>query len=137
MQKFMKNDGVCYTGYEIELLQQIYRHKVVHVAEPKPLIEKGLEKITWRYDDEDLSNHLRLETLPQSQLVSNLLTPFPMFFNKIFVISILKLSHNIRDSVLRPTDGYWDMLANNSVVNGRALQDCSEDAVIAMYDPKQ
>jgi hypothetical protein len=59
MQKFMKTNGTLYTAYEVELLQKIYRHKVVHLAQPKPLIEIGTDRITWRYDDEDLSSHLK------------------------------------------------------------------------------
>jgi hypothetical protein len=60
-----------------------------------------------------------------------------MDFNKIFVINILKLAQDIEDSVLRHNDDYWDMLINNSVVDNKPLQDCFEDAVEAIYDPKQ
>ena len=46
MQKFMKNNHIPYTQYKVKLLQKIYRHKVVHVAQPKPLIEIGADRIT-------------------------------------------------------------------------------------------
>ena len=55
MQKFMKNNHIPYTQYEVKLLK-IYRHKFVHVAQPKPLIEIGADRITWRYDNVDSSN---------------------------------------------------------------------------------
>ncbi|MFY9798342.1 MAG: hypothetical protein WAK17_16330 [Candidatus Nitrosopolaris sp.] len=137
MQKFMKNNHITYTPYEVQLLQKIYRHKVVHVAQPKPLIEIGADKITWRYDNVNLSNHLKIETIPVPQLITAFIAPYRMDFNKIFVISILKLAQDIEDSVLRPNDGYLDMLINNSVVDVKPLQDCFEDAVEAIYDPKQ
>jgi hypothetical protein len=136
MQKFMKNNGTPYTAYEIKLLQKFYRHKVVHLAQPKPLVEMGTDKITWRYDDEDLSNHLKIETTPTPQPITAFTLPYPMYFNKIFVISILKLAHDIEDSVLRPTNGYWDMLIKNTTVDGRPLQDCFDDAIRDIYDPK-
>jgi hypothetical protein len=118
-----------YTGYEIKLLQKIYRHKIAHLAQPKPLVEIGTDKITCRYDDENLSNHLKVETMPTPQPITAFTLPYPMDFNKIFVISILKLAHDIEDSVLRPINGYWDMLINNTTVDGRPLQDCLDDAM--------
>jgi|SRR5215469_1464130 len=51
IQKFMKNNHIPYTQYEVELLQKIYRHKVFYMAQPKPLIEIGADRITWRYDN--------------------------------------------------------------------------------------
>lgn len=136
MMKLMKNNGVPYNEYQTSLLQKIYRHKVVHIAQPRPLIEIGTNKITWRYDDEDLTRHLNMETTPNPQPITAFLTPYQMYFNQIFVISILKLAQDVEDSVIRPSDGYWDMLLNNSLVEGRALQDRFRDAVSDMYDVK-
>jgi hypothetical protein len=137
MEKFMKNNSVPYSAYQVELLQKIYRHKVVHLAQPKPVVEINSENITWRYYEEDLSNHLKIETTPTPQPITAFTLPYPMNFNKIFVISILKLARDIEDSVLRPFDGYWDMLVNNTVGDdGRPLQDCFDDAIRKIYDPK-
>jgi hypothetical protein len=136
VMKFMRNNGVPYSEYQASLLQKIYRHKVVHIAQPRPLIEIGTNKITWRYDDEDLTKHLSIETALNPQPITAFLTPYPMYFNQIFVISILKLAQDVEDSVYRPKDGYWDMLLNNSSVEERALQDNFRDAVSDMYDVK-
>ena len=136
MMKFMRNSGVPYSEYQTSLLQKIYRHKVVHIAQPRPLIEIGTNKITWKYDDEDLTRHLSIEITPNPQPITAFLTPYQMYFNQIFVISILKLAQDVEDSVNRPNDGYWDTLANNSSVEGSALQDNFRDAVSDMYDVK-
>jgi hypothetical protein len=132
----MKNNGVYYTEYQICLLQEIYRHKIVHIAQPRPLIEINNNKITWRYDDEDLSKHLRVETAPIPQLITAFLTPYSMYFDQIFVISILKLAQDVEDSVTRPNDGYWDMFSNNQTVDGSTLQDNFRCAISDMYDIK-
>lgn len=137
MAKFMKNNVVPYSEYQTRLLQKIYRHKVVHITQPGPLIEIGINKITWRYDDEDLTKHLRAETAPNPQPITAFLTPYQMYYNQIFVISILKLARDVKDSINRPNDGYWHMLSNNSVVEGRTLQDNFRNAISDMYDIKR
>jgi hypothetical protein len=107
------------------------------VAQPKPVIEISTDRITWRYNNVNSSNHLKIEKVPVPQPITAFIAPYHMDFNKIFVINILKLAQDIDDSVSRPNDGYWDMLINNSVVDNKPLQDCFEDPVEAIYDPKQ
>jgi hypothetical protein len=46
----------------------------------------------------------------------------------------VKLAQDVEDSVNRPSDGYWDMLLNNSLVEGRALQDNFRDVVSDIAD---
>jgi hypothetical protein len=137
MKAFMKNNGTSYTEHDIFLLQKIYRHKVVHVAQPKPVIVDGTNMVTWRYDDDHPTDHLKIETAPTFQPITVYPTPYPIYFNQIFVISILKLAQDIEESVTRPNDGYWDMLINNTVVDGKELQVNFEVAVRDIYDPKQ
>jgi hypothetical protein len=136
MVKFMKNNGVNYTENQVRLLQKIYRHKIVHIAQPRPLIEIDSNKITWRYDDEDITKHLTVETASNPQPITAFLTPYSMYFNQVFVISILKLAHDVEDSVIRPNDGYWDMFSNNLLIDGKGLQDNFRSAISDMYDTR-
>lgn len=104
---FMKNTGTKYTSEQTDLLQNIFRHKVTHLAQPKLVINHRNKLFAWRYEYPDILNHLKIEQRPRTQ-IRNILTPKPMYYDHIFSISITKLLSDIIDSVIREPDGYME-----------------------------
>lgn len=51
-------DLMHYTDLQILLLQEIFRHKLVHTAQPKWLYEKGEEIYTWECYANNRAKHL-------------------------------------------------------------------------------
>ena len=59
-QKYMIS-YMDYSQEQVELIQGIFRHKLVHLAQPGPLsLYKG-KTVVWRYDHDFNPNHLILE----------------------------------------------------------------------------
>lgn len=85
MKRFMK-----YRHQEISLLWLIFRHKLVHLAEPKPAILFKNKIISWRYHHNESHKHLILTKLKTpTQLRSK--SPYDICFNYGLEISISKL----------------------------------------------
>lgn len=125
---FMKNTGTKYTSEQTDLLQNIYRHKVTHLAQPKLVINHRNRLFAWRYEYPDILNHLKIEQLPRTQ-IRNMLTPKPIYYDHIFTISITKLLSDIIDSVIREPDGYMAKLK----INHKSLQIKFDDAIDQIY----
>jgi hypothetical protein len=129
---FMKNTNERYTNEQVDLLLAIFRHKMVHLAQPKLVIndEKG-RHIAWRYEYPDVANHLRIEK-GQYQKIQNILAPFPIYYDYVLVISITKLLFDVIDSVTRRSDGYMAKLKYNH----KNLQANFDNAIDQIYNPK-
>lgn len=65
MQQFMH----C-TAEQVRLLQTIFRHKLVHLASPKAVIEDNGGMISWTYYHDNSQGHLKLRTLPQPRSIA-------------------------------------------------------------------
>lgn len=132
MIKFMKNNSTglrkAYTNEQADLFLDIYRHKVVHLAQPKLVVENNGRLIGWRYEPSSTSKHLTLE-MGLKILITNILTPMPIFYDHIFVISIPQLVNDIVDSVTRP-DGYLRKLQSGY----KLMQPCFDEAIYQIYD---
>jgi hypothetical protein len=110
MVEFMK-----YFEYESELLQDRFRHKIVHLAQPQAVISdiKNNRKIGWMLHNKYAGKHMLLERLPLAQPVITL-TPYPMSVDYLFTISIEKMVQDIDESVNCPSDGYLEELKKHN-----------------------
>lgn len=120
-----------YPNYEAGLLQDIFRHKVVHLAQPKTVIlDKANNRlIAWKLINGFSRNHLKLKkfTKPKSVIT---LTPYKMTCDYALIISLTKLTNDIISSIFRRPDGYFESLKSNII-----LQNKFRNAVSQIYDP--
>ena len=123
MQRFMN-----YTEEQSRLLQSLFRHKIVHLAQPKAVIEDNSRLICWRYRHESQEHHLKLVKFPPSSKV-RVTTSWEISCDYEFNISISHLMKDIRGSIESP-NGY---LASLQKIPD--LQDRFEKAIAQIYDP--
>jgi hypothetical protein len=90
-------DVMKYPALQADLLQQQFRHKLVHLAQPKPHVAHDGNSYHWGYVHDAHALHLQILPRPGSA------TDFH------FWISIMNLAEDIADSVDR-AGGYLDML---------------------------
>ena len=124
MQLYMK-----YSAYQTELLMQIFRHKVVHLAIPNPIYKNDQGKrIVWVYFHMDTPIHLQLvPALPNSQLT---ITPsWTIPYDYEFILSIERFVKDIKNSVDDGSgNGYLPEVRKD--VN---LQSTFKDAICEIY----
>jgi hypothetical protein len=65
MRQFMN-----YTADQATLLQGLFRHKLVHLAQPRAVISFNGKSVSWHYWHDDASHHLNLVTLPAARTVA-------------------------------------------------------------------
>jgi hypothetical protein len=94
MQTYMK-----YNPDQTELLMQIFRHKVAHLAIPNPIyIDSHGRSVTWVYWHGSEPIHLMLEQLsPNSQLTITSCWKIPCDY--VFHLSIMQFVNDIKKSV--------------------------------------
>jgi len=116
-----------YTTEQAELLQDLFRHKLVHLAQPKPVINDGSRCISWSLHHENPEKHLQLERLTEKEkiTVTSMLT---IECDHVFHIGVLDLVKDIRASVEKPT-GYLASLEISA-----DLQNRFERAIFEIYD---
>jgi hypothetical protein len=129
--RFMNNTNVRYNNEQVTLIQEIFRHKIVHLAQPKLVVYSKNRYIHWRYEYPEINNHLKIERHRRRQ-IKTILTPKALFYDHTFTISITKFLHDIQDSVTRHTDGYMARLKDNY----KNLQGNFDTAIKQIYDPK-
>ena len=119
-----------YSKEQASLLIDIFRHKVVHLAQPNPVFRHNGKDISWAYWHDDRSHHLKLISLdpPVKHSVSSGVT---VNISHRFEISIVHFVKDIRDSVFEPS-GYFHTLKQEG-----DLQTKFETAVSDIYDPTQ
>ncbi|HZA69472.1 MAG TPA: hypothetical protein VE548_07205 [Nitrososphaeraceae archaeon] len=131
--RFMRNGSTIskerYSSFQADLLQDIFRHKIVHLAQPKLVVKKDSRLIAWRYEYPNTSNHLALEKIGYAKKVRHILTPKDLLYDHIFVISITQLMYDIVDSVIRP-DGYYSKLQSDY----KNLQGNFDQAIEQLYN---
>jgi hypothetical protein len=109
--KFMENGNQRpkhekYSNECVDLIQDIFRHKIVHLAQPRIVIKNKDRLIVWRYEYPESLNHLKLEYIGKKRRVIRNLTPYAIFYDHIFTISITQFVSDIIESVSRDRDGY-------------------------------
>lgn len=124
-------DFMKYTDEQSSLLQKIFRHKIVHLAMPKHVIEYKSKSIGWKYIHDDQTAHLKLTKFQQPRTVP-VTGLWKIRYEYQFTLSIKDLLKDICNSVVRPRDGYLAVLRKDS-----NLQANFEKALVEIYDPWQ
>jgi hypothetical protein len=88
--------GMKYPEEKAKLLQEIFRHKIVHLAQLQPKVKVDGKVFTWRYDHDDRARHLALREIDGENVFE-------------FSVSIWSLAEDIAKSVTG-TDGYYEKL---------------------------
>ena len=111
------------------LLQQIFRHKMVHQAMTS-VVEFDGKTVGWRYIHQSPKrSHLKLVRLKRYQQFE-VTDFFSVFYNYRFTIGIANLMQDICGSILPVGDGLLARIADHA-----HLQSNFEKALIDMYNP--
>jgi hypothetical protein len=105
MTNFM---GDKYTTENAKILLDLFRHKLVHLAQPNPLIKRGSEVITWRYWHKRGDIHLKKLSAPPG-IPIHVTNDWTIPVTHEFHISIMDFVNDIKNSTTK-TKGYLDML---------------------------
>jgi hypothetical protein len=103
MQSFMG-----YTDEQSDLILEIFRHKLVHLAQPRTFYSYNNKIVVWQYDHQNTPNHLILQDLPSPETVL-IKSGWPITIEQVFTLGITQFMQDIKDSVLRH-GGYLDKL---------------------------
>jgi hypothetical protein len=120
MRTFMK-----YLDQNAALLMDVFRHKIVHLAAPKPVVEFRGKNVAWRYRHADAAIHLVLEPVSPPVTVAGF-PGAPLTADYEFGISIQHFAEDIEGAVTRAGDGYFAQL--------ETLADLQVKFVAAVYD---
>jgi hypothetical protein len=118
-----------YTQEQSKLITQIFRHKLVHLAQPRPVFSYNKKTVAWRYVHENTPDHLILKDLPKDSK-KWVKSDWSVDLDQVFTIGITQLVEDIRDSVLRH-GGYLDQLDRNK----NKLLNKFEHAMDEVYTP--
>lgn len=117
-----------YSEDQCSLLWGVFRHKIVHLAQPNPVKEFKGKKTTWGYWHDDGSHHLKLVPLvPPVHAAAT--SGLSIEAEQRFEISIRHFVADIVDSVHAPT-GYLHTLTSDTDV-----QDKFKNAVTQIHEP--
>lgn len=124
MQTYMK-----YIPEQTELLMQIYRHKVAHLAIPNPLyIDRRGRRVTWHYWHKSEPMHLRLEQVPATSVMT-IPPSWSIPYEYIFHLSITQFVNDIKKSLDDGSgNGYLVELQTK-----QDLQDTFKNAMCELY----
>jgi hypothetical protein len=126
--KYMQ-EVMGYTPAQSDLVMKLFRHKLVHLAQPRPITvyPKDSENIVaWQYVHSDEQKHLLLENLP-SKIKVTIKSGWEIEVNQVFTIGIWQLVEDIEASLYRH-GGYLDQFENSE-----ALQNKFADFIEGIY----
>ncbi len=99
-----------YTIEQTNLLIDIFRHKLVHLAQPQFVYTDNQgKKITWRYYHDNPEKHLRIDKL---DIKINVTFTYNIHATYQFNLGIIQFMLDIKDSVER-SNGYLNALETN------------------------
>lgn len=98
MTKFM-----LYKDHEVNFIQDVFRHRLVHVSEPSFTFPDGKKRFSWKHDEEQRKRALVIDR-DNSGMFKICGKDVP--HDGVLTISIYKLKDDILDSVSRPHDGF-------------------------------
>jgi hypothetical protein len=125
MERFM-----TYTEEQTQLLQEAFRHKLVHLADPRPVRKDAKSRlITWQEWHDNRTKHLTIEKLPARQNIF-IASVLQKEYDHVFHVGIWNLFDDIKVSVEKPS-GYLDSLEKSV-----DLQDKFETALSQVYEDK-
>lgn len=102
----------CFMDYTIEdatILIDLFRHKLVHLAQPSPVIRYGKERITWQHHHNNGGLHLKKLSYPQDKEIDDVPSDWHIPVTHQFNISIMDFVKDIKNSATKP-NGYLDVL---------------------------
>jgi hypothetical protein len=102
-------DFMQYTNDQTDLLQQVFRHQIVHLAQPDPSFVRNSDRIAWTTETQHSTDHLKLVKLPKGSSKYLLTSNYTLEYDYMFFVSIKDLESDIRASVYKP-NGYFDRL---------------------------
>jgi hypothetical protein len=117
-----------YTEDQAKLLQKLFRHKLVHLAQPKAAVAHKGKMVTWRYWHDDAGQHLRLIKLPDP-VTHTIASGLSVTVDHEFGPSIVHLVKDVTESVRRP-GGYLSRLKAEETLRRRF-----ETAIGQIYGP--
>ena len=120
MRRFMS-----YSPKDADVLIDLFRHKIVHLAQPGPSIRKGSDVITWEHHHYDRRFHLKKLPYAQGAKIADVPSDWHIPVTHEFHISIIDFVKDIKDS--RPK-GYLDMLEQKPL-----LRQKYQDAINQIY----
>jgi hypothetical protein len=97
-----------YTEQQSDLIIEIFRHKLVHIAQPRPVYRYNNKIVAWQYVHENTPKHLILEDVISTQILY-IKSDWHVTIDQIFTLGITQFMQGIRDSVIRH-GGYLDRL---------------------------
>jgi hypothetical protein len=105
-----------YTELESTLLQCIFRHKLIHLAEPLlSVIEYKSRRIAWQYNHYNMVNHLIFVPATSTNNKIQITPSWNIEFDEIFEISILGLAEDVIKSVYKD-GGYLQNLEKDNTL---------------------
>lgn len=116
-----------YSSEQIRLLQASFRHKLVHLAVPRPVVEDQGRQISWHVEYQQPGKHLHVEELSPADIRQET-TKLCLGWDHRFCVSVLDLVREIKSSA----DTYLDVLAHSAALQGKF-----ECAISQMYDYSQ
>lgn len=122
MRRFMH-----YTDEQSQLLMRIFRHKIVHLAQPKVVSEYNGKRVAWRYWHDSLEQHLKLSQLKEPAQIC-LTSSWTVTANHEFQVSITHFAKDVASSASEP-GGYLHALSTENY-----LQDRFEKAIVQIYE---
>lgn len=120
-----------YSEEQVHLLQQVFRHKIVHLANPKSAYKYGNKIITWQYDHDFTHKHLSLEPIPPGASFQPPYTNIRQGVTHYFWVSLKQLVEDIKISVNGP-NGYYEQLKQDQEKKNKF-----DNAVSEMYSPEK
>lgn len=104
MRRFMN-----YTKEQCDLLLDIYRHKMVHLAQPRFVYQDSNgRKITWQYYHDNPEKHLLIEKIPSGTSL-HITSSWSISVDHVFQIGIKQFMNDIKESTEKP-QGYLHLL---------------------------
>jgi hypothetical protein len=115
MEKYLK-----YPEDKLRLLLKIYRHKIVHLSQPKFAMLYNKQIIAWKHEEGVASRHLTIDPTPGYVNIPG--GSGKIYCNAQYIISIVTLKDDIKNSVVRSPDGYMEDLRNNTDLQSKFVQ---------------
>jgi hypothetical protein len=123
MEKYLN-----YPKDKLRLLQKIYRHKIVHLSQPKFAMLYDKQIIAWKHEEGVASRHLTIDPTPGYVNIPG--GSGKIYCNAQYIISIVTLKDDIKNSVVRSPGGYMQDLRNNTDLQGKFVT-----AINQIFDP--
>jgi hypothetical protein len=123
MEKYLNypKDKLC-------LLQKIYRHKIVHLSQPKFAMLYNKQILSWKHDENIPSMHLPIDPTAGDVIIPGGLGK--IHCDEQYIISILVLKNDIKKSVILSPGGYLEDLKEDADLQCKFVT-----AINQIYDP--